>query len=136
MNQSIKKNKILNPNNVCVYVNYNKINMFIIMERNQVISVAVGVGALGTALAYLAYSHINKEEDELINNLVDNQENKDKKSWVKNLWNGNSEEIKKENIKLETTKDISCWGQFWKNEYNKQQNDDDNAPHVDDNKKE
>jgi len=106
------------------------------MERNQVISVAVGVGALGTALAYLAYSHINKEEDELINNLVDNQENKDKKSWVKNLWNGNSEEIKKENIKLETTKDISCWGQFWKNEYNKQQNDDDNAPHVDDNKKE
>jgi len=26
------------------------------MERNQAISVAVGVGAVGTALAYLGYS--------------------------------------------------------------------------------
>tara|TARA_Y100000590_G_scaffold283146_1_gene318528 strand:- start:7736 stop:8053 length:318 start_codon:yes stop_codon:yes gene_type:complete len=78
------------------------------MERSQVISVAVGVGALGTALAYLAYSHINKNENnELIDNLVE-----------KNV----SENSRKENIKLETKKDISCWGQFWKNEYNNQNN--------------
>ena len=78
------------------------------MERNQVISVAVGVGALGTSLAYLAYSHINKNENnELIDNLVEKNENQINQE---------------ENIKLETKKDISCWGQFWKNEYNKQKN--------------
>ena len=60
------------------------------MERNQVISVAVGVGALGTALAYLAYSHINKNENnELIDNLVEKNENQINQE---------------ENIKLETKK--------------------------------
>ena len=81
------------------------------MERSQAISVAVGVGALGTALAYLAYSHINKtENNELIYYLVEKNENQINQE---------------ENIKLETKKDISCWGQFWKNEYNKQKNDND-----------
>ena len=81
------------------------------MERSQAISVAVGVGALGTALAYLAYSHINKtENNELIDNLVEKNENQINQE---------------ENIKLETKKDISCWGQFWQNEYNKQKNDND-----------
>ena len=81
------------------------------MERNQVISVAVGVGALGTALAYLAYSHINtNENNELIDNLVEKTEHK---------------KTQEENIKLETKKDISCWGQFWKSEYDKQQNNTD-----------
>ena len=58
------------------------------MERSQAISVAVGVGALGTALAYLAYSHINKtENNELIDNLVEKNENQINQE---------------ENIKLET----------------------------------
>lgn len=105
-----------------VYVYYNIILVIIIMERNQVISVAAGVGAIGTILAYLAYSHINKiENNELIDNLVAKSENK-----------VNQEK----NIKLKIKKNSSCWGQFWKNEYNKQQNnniEDDNENNTDNN---
>ena len=46
------------------------------MERNQAISVAVGVGAVGTALAYLAYSYSNPEDDTA--NIKDTKENS---SW-------------------------------------------------------
>ena len=33
------------------------------MERNQAIAVAVGVGAVGTALAYLGYSAYHQNDD-------------------------------------------------------------------------
>ena len=95
------------------------------MERNQAISVAVGVGAIGTALAYLAYSHINNiEKNDLIDNLVDKSENK--KHRVNNLLPNVDTNTKTENIKLEIKKDISCWGEFWKNEYVKQTDIDNN----------
>ena len=43
------------------------------MERNQAISVAVGVGAVGTALAYLGYSYYTENLTQLI--------------WLRNLNN-------------------------------------------------
>ena len=52
------------------------------MERNQAISVAVGVGAVGTALAYLGYSYYNKESDTA--NLV--EEPKQQTAWWNNLF--------------------------------------------------
>ena len=58
------------------------------MERNQAISVAVGVGAVGTALAYLAYSYANTEDDTA--NIKDNT--KENSSWFNNLFeNSNTE---------------------------------------------
>ena len=104
------------------------------MERNQAISVAVGVGAVGTALAYLGYSYYNKESDTA--NLV--EEPKQQTAWWNNLFENsntvtqddnalNTEKISTETV--ESTGDIetvdkstsegtSAWGQFWKGEYN------------------
>lgn len=100
------------------------------MERNQAISVAVGVGAVGTALAYLGYSYYNKEND--TDNLV--KEPNQQTAWWNNLLFENSntidEEVKSINVEdNETTDNIitrglkmedekaSAWGQFWKGEY-------------------
>ena len=104
------------------------------MERNQAISVAVGVGAVGTALAYLGYSYYNKESDTA--NLV--EEHKQQTAWWNNLFENSNTVTEDENaLKTETvsketvesTGDIetvdkstsvgtSAWGQFWKGEYN------------------
>lgn len=103
------------------------------MERNQAIAVAVGVGAVGTALAYLGYSAYHQNDD--TNNLVE------KESWFSSLFkNSNTEtphhlepppnELKVEETvtdKVETQlkedassrKKGSSWGQFWKGEYDK-----------------
>ena len=99
------------------------------MERNQAISVAVGVGAVGTALAYLGYSYYNKETVDT--NLV--EEPKQQTAWWNNLFeNSNTitEEANTTNVEDNDTPDInnetknentvekaSAWGQFWKGEY-------------------
>jgi len=96
------------------------------MERNQAISVAVGVGAVGTALAYLGYSYYNNETDTV--NLV--EEPKQQTAWWNNLFensNTNTEELVYTNVEenkthddnnIETTVEkASAWGQFWKGEY-------------------
>jgi len=96
------------------------------MERNQAISVAVGVGAVGTALAYLGYSYYNKETDTA--NLV--EEPKQQTAWWNNLFensNTNTEELVSTNVEENETHDnnkivstvekASAWGQFWKGEY-------------------
>ena len=112
------------------------------MERNQAISVAVGVGAVGTAIAYLAYSYSGNEDD--TSNIVETD--KDNNSWWDNLWvNSNNEKEEEEVIekvydasnvkksdtqktdaqKTETEKSNtkSTWGQFWKDEYNDKKNE-------------
>ena len=105
------------------------------MERNQAISVAVGVGAVGTALAYLGYSYYNKETDTA--NLV--EEPKQQTAWWNNLFeNSNTiaEEVKTVTVEnndsatinnesatinnddtANTVEKASAWGQFWKGEY-------------------
>ena len=50
------------------------------MENKQAVAVAVGVGAVGTALAYLGYSVYNNNAD--IDNLAESQNN----SWWANVW--------------------------------------------------
>ena len=115
-----------------VIKHYNKIQLIIIMENKQAVAVAVGVGAVGTALAYLGYSVYNNNDD--ISNLAEAQNN----SWWANLlWsNSNTEspelyndigkedgvqlkEVLKEeegkNVKIETK--ANAWPTFWKNEY-------------------
>jgi|SaaInlV_150m_DNA_3_1039698.scaffolds.fasta_scaffold38165_2 hypothetical protein len=107
------------------------------MENKQAVAVAVGVGAVGTALAYLGYSVYNKNED--ISNLTEDVSNLTEevtKPWWSNLWtNSNTEPsmynevdkvdetvqlkeaLKKEkNVKIEK-KDPKVWQSFWKGEY-------------------
>ena len=118
------------------------------MDRNQAISVAVGVGAVGTALAYLGYSYYQKESDTA--NIVETK-NVTKESWLSNLFvnsNTESESVNEtkdsqNDEKLETKSDepetksdepetnltkISAWGQFWKGEFN---NKDDSSTKED-----
>ena len=108
------------------------------MENKQAVAVAVGVGAVGTALAYLGYSVYNNNAD--IENLAEAQTN----SWWAELWSNSNtdeetvlspvgdadgpqlkaalnEEAKVENdVKKEETKP---WPTFWKAEYEKAKED-------------
>ena len=96
------------------------------MENKQAVAVAVGVGAVGTALAYLGYSVYNNNDD--ISNLAEAQNN----SWWANLWtnsNTDSETLLTEvdnpqldaseeagkNVKIKTP--AKAWPTFWKKEY-------------------
>lgn len=101
------------------------------MESKQAVAVAVGVGAVGTALAaYLGYSAYNNNQD--IANLAEAQNN----SWWANLWdnsntgeenlyndidNGDGPQLKAalneegKNVKIE--KKESSWPTFWKDSY-------------------
>jgi len=106
------------------------------MENKQAVAVAVGVGAVGTALAYLGYSVYNKNED--ISNLADDVSNLTEevtKPWWSSLWsNSNTEQsmynevdetedvqvneaLKGEkNVKIEKP-EAKAWPTFWKGEY-------------------
>ena len=114
---------------------------YIIMEKNSAISVAIGVGAVGTALAYLGYSYYSKKND--TDNIVEQEDNT---SFFDSLWNNSNTEqketvevedkpvqqemkvIKKDSGSEETTVETSDsqmqkasgWGQFWKNSYEEQ----------------
>ena len=57
------------------------------MERNQAISVAVGVGAVGTALAYLGYSYYANNKSD-----TDNLVSTKKASFFEFFSNSNTEE--------------------------------------------
>ena len=50
------------------------------MEKGQAIKVAVGVGAVGTALAYLGYSYYNQESDTA--NITAEDEKKNLDGWI------------------------------------------------------
>ena len=99
------------------------------MENKQVVAVAVGVGAVGTALAYLGYSAYQKK-DKVAD--VETTETEAKSSWLSNLWNKSDEKeslynevdgvedvqlkeaIKEEtNVKIKAAKANSAWGKFW-----------------------
>ena len=103
------------------------------MENKQAVAVAVGVGAVGTALAYLGYSVYNNNAD--IDNLVESQNN----SWWANVWSNSNtvtEEVEKDvqleeaikeeeavNKKVEK-KETRAWPTFWKGEYDDAKNDE------------
>tara|TARA_B100001173_G_C15508640_1_gene346254 strand:+ start:147 stop:497 length:351 start_codon:yes stop_codon:yes gene_type:complete len=99
------------------------------MENKQAVAVAVGVGAVGTALAYLGYSAYQKK-DKVAD--VETTETEVKSSWLSNLWNKSEEKeslynevdgvedvqlkeaLKEEtNVKISATKKNSAWGKFW-----------------------
>jgi len=96
------------------------------MENKQAVAVAVGVGAVGTALAYLGYSVYNDNDD--TKNLVDSQNN----TWWVNLWtnsntetaelvnpdnNNNKNDVEMKNLKIDSGTISSAWGSFWKKEH-------------------
>ena len=101
------------------------------MESKQAVAVAVGVGAVGTALAaYLGYSAYNNNQD--ISNLAEAQNN----SWWANLWaNSNTAgetlynevddgpqlkaALNEEGKNVKVEKKESAWPTFWKGEYDK-----------------
>ena len=108
------------------------------MENKQAVAVAVGVGAVGTALAYLGYSVYNNNAD--IENLAEAQNN----SWWADLWsNSNTEEesvlspvgdvdgpqlkaaLKEEKTaeKEDKKEEKKPWPTFWKAEYEKSKED-------------
>ena len=90
------------------------------MENKQAVAVAVSVGAMGTALAYLGYSVYNANKD--TDNLVA------KKSWWETVWkNSNNEESlyndeeregdSPKNMKLSAVRKSSAWGKFWQSSH-------------------
>ena len=101
------------------------------MESKQAVAVAVGVGAVGTALAaYLGYSAYNTNQD--IANLAEAQNN----SWWANLWSNSNTDEDSVLYNDETTDDSpqlkaalneegknvkikkeSSWPTFWKESY-------------------
>ena len=101
------------------------------MESKQAVAVAVGVGAVGTALAaYLGYSAYNTNQD--IANLAEAQNN----SWWANLWSNSNtdedstlynDETKDDSPQLKVAleeegknvkiKKESSWPTFWKESY-------------------
>jgi len=112
------------------------------MENKQAVAVAVGVGAVGTALAYLGYSAYQKKDK-----VADVEtETEVKSSWLSNLWNKSEEKeslynqvdgaddvqlkeaIKEErNVKMSATKKNSAWGKFWSDSHldmQKEKNED------------
>jgi len=112
------------------------------MENKQAVAVAVGVGAVGTALAYLGYSVYNNNAD--IENLAEAQNN----SWWAELWsNSNTDEesvlspvgnadgpqlkaaLQEETDNVE--KKESAWPTFWKGEYDKANEEETVADAVD-----
>ena len=125
------------------------------MENKQAVAVAVGVGAVGTALAYLGYSVYNSNED--ISNLAEVQNNSWASSWAE-LWsNSNTEEpvelynevdqegTEMKNIKLDSNNNNnnkeskglvqSALSAFWRQEYKKEgerEDEDENTTEVSD----
>ena len=101
------------------------------MENKQAVAVAVGVGAVGTALAYLGYSVYNNNAD--IDNLAESQNN----SWWANVWSNSNtsvevpssdvqveEAIKEEDaVNKKIEKKEAAWPTFWKGEYDKSKNE-------------
>lgn len=85
------------------------------MENKQAVAVAVGVGAIGTALAYLGYSayHGSKKEtnENDLYNEVDKEDDKKKDVQLE-------EAIKEEeNVILAAKRKNSAWGKFWHNSH-------------------
>ena len=112
------------------------------MENKQAVAVAVGVGAVGTALAYLGYSAYQKK-DKVAD--VETTETAVKSSWLSKLWNKSEEKemlykegdgvedvqlkeaLKEEtNVKRSATKKNSAWGKFWSDSHKdmKKENED------------
>lgn len=86
------------------------------MENKQAVAVAVGVGAIGTALAYLGYSayHGSRKEINDSNDLYNEVDGEvDKKKDVQ-LEEAIKEE---ENMKLTAKRKNSAWGKFWHNSH-------------------
>ena len=78
------------------------------MENKQAVAVAIGVGAVGTALAYLGYSAYQKkdkvaDEKESLYNEVDGVDGVQLKQAIK----------EETNVKISATKKNSAWGKFW-----------------------
>lgn len=95
------------------------------MENKQAVAVAVGVGAVGTVLAYMGYSVYNSNKD--TDNLVS------KKSWWETVWKSTespielyNDETKEQespkNVKLQAVKKSSAWGKFWSNSHSEMNN--------------
>lgn len=88
------------------------------MEKNQAITLAIGAGALGTALAFFGYNYINlqtnesSENDKSLYNEVNNDNEEDEGQELK--------EIKKE-VEKEVIDKKTAWAQFWGQEYNKKE---------------
>jgi hypothetical protein len=93
------------------------------MENKQAMALAVGVGALGTALVYLGYSAYHKNND------LENIEELDNKSVLQKIWDNSPESgktVKKDkNLVVEAAKKKnSAWGKFWKNEHEELNNEE------------
>ena len=52
------------------FFKFKKINIIIIMEKTPAVSIAISMGVLGTACAYLAYSYINSKEENMFENSI------------------------------------------------------------------
>lgn len=76
------------------------------MEKNQVLAVAAGVGAVGTLMGYLGYSYLTNKQQSLYNEVEDKVEDK----VEDNDTNVSLNEEKSQKI-------TSMWQKFWKTEY-------------------
>lgn len=85
------------------------------MEKNQAITLALGAGALGTALAFFGYNYMNQQtvteskgvpnDDDLYNDVSNGEEK-----------GTEMDEIKKE-VQQEVVDKKTAWAAFWGQEY-------------------
>lgn len=71
------------------------------MEKNQVLAVAAGVGAVGTLVGYLGYSYLTNKQSSLYNEVEADD-------------NDTNVSLTEEKSQQLTT----MWQKFWKTEYN------------------
>lgn len=92
----------------------------------KTIGIAVSASAFGAALAYLGYSNINNENENLDASLNDNNTltsiNDVTDSVEKNTGFETQEEVEQDEKKIQNeVKEVIAkkkWGDFWKEEYN------------------
>ena len=92
----------------------------------KTIGIAVSASAFGAALAYLGYSNINNENENLDESLNDNNTltsiNDVTDSVEKNTGFETQEEVEQDEKKIQNeVKEVIAkkkWGDFWKEEYN------------------
>lgn len=94
------------------------------MEKNQAITLALGAGALGTALAFFGYNYMNLQTNE--SSQIDNS----RYNEVGNNTDVDGESHEMKEIKKEVSEEVkgavdkkTAWAAFWGQEYNKNDKD-------------
>lgn len=85
------------------------------MEKNQAITLALGAGALGTALAFFGYNYMNQQT------VTESEEVPNDDDLYNDVSNGEEKGTEMDEIKKEVQQEVvdkkTAWAAFWGQEY-------------------